>query len=91
MNDELASAIVDELHALNLNMQEIIKLLKVRNVNTSSNGEITDAEFEALMEMHQNKKQEEHAQKVDERIEREMKFKEQNEKFDGILRNLGIM
>lgn len=90
MNEHL-SEIADELHNLNLNIMELTKVLKERNVNTSSNGEITDAEFEALMEMHQNKKDEEHRQRVNEREAQEQKFREQNEKFDGILKNLGIM
>ena len=95
MTDDIAVAILDELTTLNDRMNDLINVLREKNANTSSNGEITDAEFDALMKMHQDKIERKHSEKLSEQFKKQMedeiKFEEKNAKLDKVLKHLGVM
>lgn len=90
-NNEALNQIADELHSLNFNMCELIKVLKERNVNTSTSGEITDAEYAAVKEMHEMQMASEMGKLTAERISEDDEYRKRQANLDNVLKNLGVL
>lgn len=93
--NELLREIADEFHNLNLNLVELIKVLKYKNTN--SNNKIYDELDETLetlaeaMHAHNSQLEAKQNEVTPAMIETENEYQKKQANFDQVLRKLGIM
>lgn len=93
--NELLREIADEFHNLNLNLVELIKVLKHKN--TSPNN-MTDHELDETLETlaeamraHRSQLEAKQNEATPERVAAESEYQKKQENFDQALKSLGIM
>lgn len=95
--NELLREIADEFHNLNLNLVELIKVLKYKNMNTNSNNRVADELDETLetlaeaMRAHNSQLEAKQNEATPARIETENEYQKKQANFDQALKKLGIM
>ena len=90
MNDEYLCNIADELHSLNFNICELIRVLKENKQNTNETTD-DDVAYEEAMRIHNEQLAKKAGELTAERIEADSKYLEQQAGLDRCLRNLGIL
>lgn len=93
--NELLREIADEFHNLNLNLVELIKVLKD---NKNNNKNVIDPEMEndlkiltEAMGAHSSQLEAKQNEATPERIETENEYQKKQANFDQVLKKLGIM
>lgn len=83
--EESLRSIADELHNLNINMCELISILKNNKPNNSD-----DVDIDEIKAIHES--QLESKKNIDnDAIEKEKFYQEKQKQLDAVLHNLGIM
>lgn len=94
-SNEILREIADEFHNLNLNLVELIKVLKDRNMNSNNR---TDHELHETLEtlteamaVHNSQLETKQNEATPERIASDDAYQKKQQNFDQALKKLGIM
>lgn len=94
-SNETLREIADELHNMNLNLVELIKVLKDRNMNSNNR---TDHELHETLEtlteamaVHNSQLETKQNEATPERIASDDAYQKKQQNFDQALKKLGIM
>lgn len=91
MNEEYLADIASELHNLNINLCELIKVLKHSNNQPPITTPQLENELEKIQSIHDAELAKKAMEATPAKLEAETEYQKKQEKLDDVLRNLGIM
>lgn len=93
MNDDVLREIADELHNMNLNMCELINVLKGKQQSPKIGDDLDDTLDALAKAMHAHREQlvARSAETTDAKIEAEEAYQKKQADFDQVLKNLGVL
>lgn len=91
MSEQYLADIASELHSLNLNLCELIKVIKHSNNQPPITPPQLENELEKIRSIHEAELAKKAAEATPAKLEAETEYQKKQEKLDNVLRNLGIM
>jgi hypothetical protein len=91
MSEQYLADIASELHSLNLNLCELIKVIKHSNNQPPITPPQLENELEKIQSIHEAELAKKAMEATPAKLEAETEYQKKQEKLDNILRSLGLM